>query len=215
MDGAPERAKSGLIGAKSGQISCVVVQVPKFKRDNELGNKIDKPKTGKSRKKITAKQREARRANLVQYRESVGGSTATKSGVFTVIRSGGRELPPVPYAGEIREAVSALIDAAVVDLGGADAITSMQKQILESSRLALTIVALGARYLAEQGVVDRRRKPHGLLSVLGTYANIVRLNAAELGLERRAKDAKTLEAKLAEIAESEAHEGNDETEPKN
>lgn len=115
-------------------------------------------------------------------------------------------MPPVPYASEVREQVSALIESAIVDLGGPEAITSMQKQILESSRLALTIVALGARYLAEQGVVGRKGKPHGLLSVLGTYANIIRLNAAELGLDRRAKDAKTLDVRLAEIAEREQNE---------
>lgn len=159
-------------------------------------------KRGKSRR-ITPAQRAARRDNLVRFRESVGGATATKSGVFTVIRSGGRELPAVPYAGEIRESVSALIDQAIADLGGEAVITSTQRQVLESSRLALTIVALGARYLAEEGVVGRRGKPHGLLSVLGTYANIIRLNAVELGFERKGRDAKTLEVRLAEIAERE------------
>lgn len=129
-----------------------------------------------------------------------------RSGIGVVIRSRGNELPPVPYASEIRESVSALIDQAITDLGGETEVTSTQKQVLESSRLALTIVALGARYLAEQGVVGRRGKPHGLLSVLGTYANIVRLNAAELGFERKGKDAKTLEAKLAEIAEREGRD---------
>ena len=161
------------------------------------------PKRGKSRKKITPAQRAARRQNLIRYRESVAGATATKSGVFTVIRSGGRELPSVPYAAEIRESVSALIDDAIVDLGGPDAVTATQRMVLESSRLALTIIALGGRYLAEQGVIGRRGKPHGLLSVLGTYANVIRLNAVELGFERRGKDAKTLDAKLAEIAERE------------
>lgn len=171
-----------------------------------MENEIEKPKPGKSRKKITPRQREARSTNIARYRESIGGATALKSGVFTVIRSAGREMPPVPYAGEVRQQVSDLIEAAIVDLGGPEAITSMQKQILESSRLALTIVALGARYLAEQGVVGRKGKPHGLLSVLGTYANIIRLNAAELGLDRRAKDAKTLDVRLAEIAEREQAE---------
>ena len=168
-----------------------------------MENKTTEPKARKSRRKTTPAQRAARRENLVRFRESVGGATATKSGVFTVIRSGGRELPALPYAGEIRESVSALIDQAIADLGGEDVITSTQRQVLESSRLALTIVALGARYLAEQGVVSRRGKPHGLLSVLGTYANIIRLNAVELGFERKARDAKTLEAKLTEIAERE------------
>jgi hypothetical protein len=181
-----------------------------------MDEKILNPKDAKPRKKVTAKQREARSRNIAQYRDSVGGATATKSGVFTVIRSGGREMPAVPYAGEIREQVSALIDAAIVDLGGSETVTALQKQILESSRLALTIVALGARYLAEQGVVSGKGKPHGLLSVLGTYANIIRLNAAELGLERRAKDAKTLDVRLAEIAErEEAERTKAENEPEN
>jgi hypothetical protein len=168
-----------------------------------------KPKRRKSRKKITPAQRAARRQNLIQYRESVAGATATKSGIFVTIRSGGRELPAVPYATEIRDSVSALIDDAVVDLGGPEAVTATQRMVLEGSRLALTVIALGARYLVEQGVVSRGKKPHGLLSVLGTYANIVRLNAVELGFERKGRDAKTLDAKLAEIAERENQDETD------
>lgn len=176
-----------------------------------------KSKRGKKAKTVTPAQRKARRENVLAFRQSVGGKTNLQHGVHTVIKSAGQELPPVPYAAEIREHVSALIDAAIADLGGETAITSMQKQILESSRLALTIVALGARYLASEGVVNRKNgKPHALLSVLGTYANIVRLNAAELGLQRQPRNAgSTLDSKMAEIAKREHDAATDEAETKN
>lgn len=167
----------------------------------------------KKRRRATPSQARAGIQNLVAFNESRSGMPNLRSGIGVVIRSGGNELPPVPNAGEIRESVSTLIDQAIADLGGEDVITSAQRQVLESSRLALTIVALGARYLAEQGVVGRRGKPHGLLSVLGTYANIIRLNAVELGFERKGRDAKTLEAKLAEIAERENEDRNDPDNP--
>jgi hypothetical protein len=180
--------------------------------------KIANPNDAKPRKKkaaVTPAQEAARRENLVKFRSSVSGKTAMTHGLNTLIRRG--ELPPVPGAAEIREAVSSLIDDAIVDLGGKEHITSMQKQILESSRLALTVVALASRYLAAEGIVNHRSKPHGLLAMLGTYLNVIRLNAAQLGLERRAKSVQTLDARLAAIAEREHQESkdSDETEIKN
>jgi hypothetical protein len=169
-------------------------------------------KRAKKRRKghpATAASREAGRRNLVEFRATCDGKPASKHGIHTAIQSNGKELPNVPYASEVRAHVSALIDAAVVDLGGSEAVTSMQQQVLESTRLALTIVALGGRYLSQEGIVDSKsRKPHALLSVLGTYANIIRLNAAELGLHRQSRHVggSALEAKFAQIAEREAQD---------
>lgn len=157
------------------------------------------------RRPATPRQAKAGTANLIAYRNRVNGRPALKSGIHATIAAG--EIPAeIPYASEIRKQVSELIDDGIVDLGGRDAITSTQRQILESSRLALTIVALGARYLTTEGIVDRRtRKPHGLLSVLAVYCNTVRLNAETLGLSRKAKDALTLEGVVAEYRKKENH----------
>jgi hypothetical protein len=160
----------------------------------------------KKRRRATPRQAEAGIANIRAFNESRAGMPNLRSGVNVVIRSGGAELPPLPYSAEIREQVSSLIDDAIVDLGGTEVVTGTQRMVLESSRLALTICALGARYLAEEGVVGRRGKPHGLLSTLASYANVIRLNAEALGFERKGKDARTLEAKLAEIAERESQD---------
>jgi hypothetical protein len=157
------------------------------------------PERRTSKRPTTARQRASGAKNLAVYRATVKGGTNQKHGVVMAIRSGGKELPA--DAGEIREAVSALIDAAVIDLGGPDQVTASQRAILESQRLCLTILALGARYLSAEGIVDRKsRKPQGLLAVLGVYMNGVRLNSLALGLERKSRDAKTLTQKFEEIA---------------
>ncbi len=50
--------------------------------------------------------------------------------------------------------------------------------------------------------MDRKRaKPHGLLSILASYCNVIRLNALELGLTRRARDANTIDGVIAEYAD--------------
>jgi hypothetical protein len=159
-------------------------------------NKIPHQKDGK----ITEKQRAARRENIVRFNQSRNGRPALTHGVGTLLRTG--EVPEsVPGAIEVRENVAALIEQAVIDLGGPDQVTSTQRQVLESSRLALTVVALGTRYLAREGLMDRRhKKPHGLLSILASYCNVVRLNAEQLGLTRRAKDAHTVDSVIREYA---------------
>jgi hypothetical protein len=161
---------------------------------------VGKQRPDKTKKRrTTVKQRASGAKNLAAYRASIKGGTNQKHGVIMALKSGGKELPA--DAGEIREAVSALIDAAVIDLGGPDQVTASQRAILESQRLCLTILALGARYLSAEGVVDRKsRKPQGLLAVLGVYMNGVRLNSLALGLERKSRDAKTLTQKFEEIA---------------
>lgn len=152
------------------------------------------------------RQAESGRRNLLKFREG-NSRPAMAHGIHTLIASAGATLPPVPGASEVREQVSGLIDAAIQDLGGKDAVTSTQRQILEAQRLALTIVALGARYLATEGIVSARTgKPQSLLAVLATYCNTIRLNAETLGLSRKAKDALTLEAVAREYAETETHD---------
>lgn len=171
---------------------------------NVTANTKKPEKRPKKPRIVTAKQKKARAQNMRDYRASVGGATNLKHGVKLAIVSGGKELPAIPEASEIRETVQSLLDDMVIDLGGETEITGSQKAILESQRLCLTILALGARYLAAEGIVDRKsRKPQGLLAVLGVYMNGLRLNSLALGLERKSRDAKTLTQKLAEIAERE------------
>jgi hypothetical protein len=165
----------------------------------------DKPK---KRRSTNAKQRAASVRNMKEFRKSIGGrATHQTHGISLVINSNGKELPAIPDAAEIRETVQRLLDATIVDLGGEPEITGTQRAILESQRLALTVLALGARHLAAEGIVDRKsRKPQGLLAVLGVYMNGVRLNSLALGLERKAKFAGTLESHLQSIADRERRE---------
>lgn len=178
-----------------------------------MENQITKPKHAKRGKRSTRTAspaaRAAGKANLLRFRAE-NSAPALSHGIGSVIASGGEIPDGIPDGAEVRELVSGLIDAAIGDLGGKSEVTSTQRQILESSRLALTILVLGARYLGTHGIVDRRGKPQGLLSVLGVYANIVRLNAVELGLSRKTKDAMTLEATLERIAEKESQKESNE-----
>jgi hypothetical protein len=158
-----------------------------------------------SKRPTTARQRASGAKNLAAYRASITGGTNQKHGVIMALKSGGKELPA--DASEIRETVSALIDAAEIDLGGPECVTASQRAILESQRLCLTILALGARYLSGHGIVDgKTKKPQGLLSILGVYVNATRLNSLALGLERKAKFGGTLESRLQQIAEREQAE---------
>lgn len=171
---------------------------------NMSANAKNQERSSKKPRVVTEKQKKARAQNMRDYRASVGGATNLKHGVRLAIASGGKELPAIPEASEIRENVQSLLDAMVSDLGGETEITGSQKAILESQRLCLTILALGARYLSAEGIVDRKsRKPQGLLAVLGVYMNGLRLNSLALGLERKSRDARTLTQKLADIAERE------------
>jgi hypothetical protein len=166
----------------------------------EIQTEIRTMKKTQKKRRATPAQAEAGRKNLLAFLNASVEPPALRHGIAALVKTG--QLPSVPGAPEIRENVSELIDAAVVDMGGSDQITSTQRQILESSRLALTIVALGSRYLAAQGLVDGRGKPHGLLSILASYCNVLRLNAAELGLGRRAKDIHTLDSITREYADA-------------
>ncbi len=140
-------------------------------------------------------------ANLAAYLESSTAPPALKHGIRALMTTG--KIPEsIPGATEIRERITTLIDATAVDLGGPDQVTGSQRAILESQRVALTVVALGSRYLEREGLMNRRGKVHGLLGVLVSYANVIRLNSLALGLERRAKDIHTLDSITREYADA-------------
>jgi hypothetical protein len=158
-----------------------------------------------SRAERANRKRAAGIANLVEFNASRNGKPNLGSGVFTAIGTGGTELPPVPGASAIAERVDAVIDQMVTDLGyeRAEDAPAAQRAILESQRLNLLVLGLANRFLRAEGVLNRRGKPHSILTVCVSFSNSLRHNAVVLGLERKAKDAKTLEAVLGEIAERE------------
>jgi hypothetical protein len=128
-----------------------------------------------------------------------------KSGIRTVIKSNGGVLPPVPWAAEVAEQADAIVAQMVADLGydSPQDAPAAQRAILESQRLNLLVLGLANRYLRAQGITDRKGKPHAILAVCVSFSNSLRHNAVVLGLERRLKNAKTLDARLAEIADRE------------
>lgn len=160
--------------------------------------KLDKPKRSR-------KSAEAGRANLIKFRET-NERPAQKAGLYTVTRSGGQEMPTIPGADEIKSRVDGRIAQFIQDLGGQESITAGQQIVLDGIRTCLLVQGLCENYLSESGLVDKRRRPHGLLKTLATYVNSARLGALSLGVERRPRNVTTLESRLREIAEREGEE---------
>lgn len=73
-----------------------------------------------------------------------------------------------------------LRDSIIEDLGGADAITTMQRAIIDNTAtLGAALTDMAASYLAGEGTD---------LALYATLANAQRRLLADLGLERRARD---------------------------
>lgn len=136
-------------------------------------------------------------ANLAAYREKVGKKTALKHGVDSLTNSG--ELPPGLET--IAVQVDEIVAAMVADLGGVSELTAQKRALLASQRLCLLVMMLSGDYLAREGLVNKRGRPHRLLATAACYGNLLRRNAESLGLERRPKDALTFEAVMQEYAE--------------
>jgi len=134
--------------------------------------------------KSSIRQRQAGRSNLLKFRAQ-NSRPALKSGVGTVIASGGAVMPPVPGAEEIREQTDALIAEMVSDMGGGTELTAQQKAIVESQRMCLLVLGLANNFIRREGLLSKRGKPHALLHTVVSFANTLRLNAVTLGLERR------------------------------
>jgi hypothetical protein len=138
----------------------------------------------KSGKRSTPKQRAAGRANLIAFRGQ-NGRPALSHGIHAALS--GSPLPP--GAEDIAERVDGIIVDMETDLGGRDELTAAKKSILASQRLCLTVIFLAERYLRAEGLLDRRGRPHPILSTCTSFANCLRHNALALGLERRPKKA--------------------------
>lgn len=164
----------------------------------------------------SATQREAGIANLAKFRRP---GQNLNHGLNVVLRSKGEELPDSPGAGKIAEQVDSLIDEMVTDLGHSSRseVPAQKRAILEAQRLALLVLGLSNDYLRREGLVNRRGKPHPLLSIVVSFSNTLRLNGVALGLERRPKNARadTLEGVIAEYHEKSEKEPPSESQDSN
>jgi hypothetical protein len=172
-----------------------------------LDNKTAKPK----HRKITKKQRAARRENILAFNVERGNRPALKSGLRSAEVQNGRVPAELPDATEINAEVNALVAQIVADLGGESEVTANRKTIIAAQRTVLTVLALAQRYVVREGLVNRKGKPHPLLGLLVSYVNSARLNAVALGLERRAR--KIGPDTLIEYLESKATISTDGTAP--
>jgi hypothetical protein len=140
-------------------------------------------KTTKKRTKITAAQREARRANVIELNRS---KPALAHGIHAAIATG--EAPDgVLGAAEVAQQVDAIIGEMISDLGGPSELTAQRKAILESQRMCLLVLGLANSFIRREGLLNRKGKPHPLLSTVVSFANTLRLNGVTLGLERKAR----------------------------
>lgn len=137
---------------------------------------------------VTDAQRAARRQNIVAFNQARGGRPAAKHGITSAIVQGGKVPPELPDAAEINNEVDALVAQIIADLGGADEVTANRRTIIAAQRTVLTVLALAQRYIAREGLMNHKGKPHPLLGLLVSYVNAARLNAVALGLERRARN---------------------------
>jgi hypothetical protein len=94
-----------------------------------------------------------------------------------------------------------LIQMAVDELGGNEAaLTAKQAHVLESQKLALTVLCLAQAHFDRKGLLIRRARPDPLLSVVVSFANTVRLNLESLGLSDVSDPTRAANDELAEIA---------------
>lgn len=166
-------------------------------RDKEA-YKADKGPKDKQSSGPTPKERstEAGAANLAAFIDA-GGKPNERHGVHTFLAGG--ELPAA-----IREKVEHFEAELLSDL--AEAPTAAQRALVDSSRVCLAIALLGFDWVAANGAVARSGKPAGVLSVIATYLNTLRLNLVTLmgpSLARRAKATQTLDQYIAGRAKPE------------
>jgi hypothetical protein len=162
-----------------------------------VARRINKGRKGK----VTPAQREARRNNIVAFNAQVDGKPALKHGAGSADVKAGRL--PKKFA-DLQPLVDGFYNGWVQDLGGEENLTNAKRALLWVSRGCLAIFALGLEHIKNEGLVCSNGEVQPVAKAIGTYANSLRLNLAAAGLERVPRNVtKTLEARLAEIAESE------------
>jgi hypothetical protein len=146
-------------------------------------------------------QREARKNNMIAFNAQRGGKPALKHGATSAeVRAG-----VVPDA-DLQRLIDEFHSGWVADLGGLENITSARRAILFAAKGSLACFGMAMRYLERHGLVDERGKVAPVAGILATFGNSLRLHLTAAGLDRKARDAKTLEVKLREIAEREHSE---------
>jgi hypothetical protein len=161
-------------------------------------------KRGKRRRRATPAQAEAGRNNLLAFRNAAQEPPALRHGAQSAAVKAGRL--PKGFE-ELQPLVDGFYNGWVEDLGGDANLTSAKRALLWVSRGCLAIFALGLEHIKAEGLVDAKGDVQPVAKILGTYGNSLRLNLAAAGLERVPRNVtKTLEARLAEIAEREETE---------
>jgi hypothetical protein len=161
---------------------------------------MKKPKKGP--RIVTKAQREARKANIVAFNQS-GQPGALKHGAGSAeVRAG-----IVPDAG-LQRLIDEFHNGWIEDLGGLENISSARRAILFAAKGNLACFGMAMRYLEKNGLVDERGKVAPVANILATFGNSLRLHLTAAGLDRKARDCKTLEMRLQEIADAE-HAGSD------
>jgi hypothetical protein len=150
-----------------------------------------------------AAQIKARRNNMIAFNAERGGRPALKHGATSApVRAG-----IVPDA-DLQRLIDEFYAGWVSDLGGEENITSARKAILFAAKGNLACFGMAMRYLERNGLVDEKGKVAPVAGILATFGNSLRLHLTAAGLDRKARDAKTLEVRLREIAEREHSEEN-------
>lgn len=136
-------------------------------------------------RKTTESQRQARRSNMVKFRESVGGKTALRHGCQSVeVKATGKL--PVGFE-HLQPIVDEFYSGWVADLGGQENLTAAERALLLVCRGCLAIWLLGLEHVRTHGLVDADNEAQSVLKVIGTFANSLRLNLVACGLERSAR----------------------------
>jgi hypothetical protein len=154
-------------------------------------------------------QREARKNNMIAFNAERGGKPALKHGATSAdVRAG-----VVPDA-DLQRLIDEFHAGWVADLGDLENITSARRAILFAAKGNLACFGMAMRYLERHGLVDEKGKVAAVAGILATFGNSLRLHLTAAGLDRKARDAKTLEVKLREIAEREHSEEHPNEDPK-
>lgn len=138
----------------------------------------------------TKKQIETGTRNLRRYRdEHPNFRPNLRHGIHSFLNGG--NAPPA-----IQAELDAMEAGLIKDLGGD--LTMAQRVLIATARRALGVVMLGWAWIEQHGIVDRDGTPCGIIGMLASYMNSLRLSLLALGLERKPKSTKDLDAIIEE-----------------
>lgn len=88
----------------------------------------------------------------------------------------------------------------IQDLGGDP--TMAQRVLIATARRALGVVTLGWAWIEERGLVDQKGDVNPVAQMLASYMNALRLSLVALGIERKPRSVKDLDAIIKEHSHS-------------